>query len=90
VIVARNALRRRTSFYAVIKRSGGCLSHPPLKNYVGKRFGMLTVLEYAGKRDVDASLALSVDSGKESIVGQTLYKAARLKAAVNGYPQWKI
>lgn len=32
------------------KKSCGCLSHPPLKDYVGKRFGMLTVLEYAGKR----------------------------------------
>jgi len=29
-------------------RSCGCLSNPPLKDYVGKTFGRLTVLEYAG------------------------------------------
>ncbi len=29
-------------------RSCGCLSNPPLKDYIGKTFGRLTVLEYAG------------------------------------------
>lgn len=30
------------------KKSCGCLSHPPLKELIGKRFGQLTVIEYAG------------------------------------------
>lgn len=29
-------------------RSCGCLSNPPLKDYIGKRFGRWTVIEYAG------------------------------------------
>lgn len=29
-------------------RSCGCLSNPPLKDYIGKTFGRLTVIEYAG------------------------------------------
>ena len=33
------------------KKSCGCMSHPPLNNLAGKCFGMLTVLEYAGKKD---------------------------------------
>lgn len=31
-------------------RSCGCGKRPPLKDWVGKRFGMLTVLSYAGKQ----------------------------------------
>lgn len=31
------------------KKSCGCLSHPPLKEFVGKHFGDLEVIEYAGK-----------------------------------------
>lgn len=30
-------------------RSCGCLSDPPPKNYAGKRFGRLTVIEYGGR-----------------------------------------
>ena len=33
------------------KKSCGCLGHPPLKDWAGKRFGTLEVLSYAGKRD---------------------------------------
>lgn len=33
------------------RKSCGCLSRPPLKNWIGKQFGDLTVLSYAGKRD---------------------------------------
>ena len=31
------------------RKSCGCVSHPPLKDYVGKQFEYLTVKEYAGK-----------------------------------------
>lgn len=40
------------------KKSCGCLSHPPLKDFVGKRFGMLIVMEYAGKKRRYASLEM--------------------------------
>ncbi len=59
-------------------RSCGCLSNPPLKDYVGKRFGRLTVVEYAGKkRKVTDRSATTItywkcrcDCGNEVIVGQ--------------------
>ena len=59
-------------------RSCGCLSNPPLKDYVGKRFGRLTVLEYAGKkRRVTENSAATItfwkcrcDCGREIIAAQ--------------------
>ncbi|MBQ6635716.1 MAG: transcriptional regulator [Lachnospiraceae bacterium] len=33
------------------RKSCGCLSHPPLKDWVGKQFGRLIVTAYDGKRD---------------------------------------
>ncbi|MCD7919409.1 MAG: transcriptional regulator [Clostridiales bacterium] len=58
-------------------RSCGCLSNPPLKDYVGKRFGRWTVLEYAGTAQ-DLGLAGTMnywkcrcDCGKTGVVGQT-------------------
>ena len=33
------------------RRSCGCLSRPPLKDWIGKQFGELTVIAYDGKRD---------------------------------------
>ncbi|MCC8182753.1 MAG: hypothetical protein LIO45_07280 [Clostridiales bacterium] len=58
-------------------RSCGCLSSPPLKDYVGKRFGRWTVVAYAGTA-ADRGLTGTMqywkcrcDCGKEGIVGQT-------------------
>lgn len=69
------------------KKSCGCLSHPPLKDYVGKRFGMLTVLEYAGKRDGMHRWRCLCDCGNETIVGQTLLQSGRTKSCgCNGSP----
>lgn len=62
------------------KKSCGCLSHPPLKDFVGKRFGMLTVLEYAGKRDGMHRWRCLCDCGKESVVGQTLLQSGKTKS----------
>lgn len=53
------------------KKSCGCLSHPPVKDYVGKRFGMLTVLEYARKRDGMHRWRCRCQCGKETIVRHT-------------------
>lgn len=62
------------------KKSCGCLSHPPLKDYVGRRFGMLTVVEYAGKKDGMHRWRCQCDCGKETVVGQTLLQAGKTKS----------
>lgn len=59
-------------------RSCGCLSNPPPRDYVGKVFGRLTVIGYAGKtRKITERSAVTVtywkcrcSCGKEVIVGQ--------------------
>lgn len=53
------------------RKSCGCMSHPSIKNYKGKRFGMLTVLNYAGKWDGLHHWQCRCDCGKETVVGQT-------------------
>lgn len=53
------------------RKSCGCLSHPPLKDYIGKQFGMLTVLEYAGKRDGMHQWLCQCGCGNKVVVGQT-------------------
>lgn len=62
------------------KKSCGCLGHPPLKALVGKRFGQLTVLEYAGKRAGMHRWRCLCDCGKETIVGQTLLQNGKTKS----------
>lgn len=62
------------------KRSCGCLSHPPLKDFVGKRFSKLTVLEYAGKRDGMHRWKCQCDCGRETIVGQSLLQSGKTKS----------
>ena len=62
------------------KKSCGCLGHPPIKEYVGKRFGMLTVIEYAGKRDGMHRWKCRCDCGRETIVGQTLLQSGKTKS----------
>ncbi len=58
-------------------RSCGCLSNPPRKDYIGKRFGRLTVVDYAGtarelgKTGKENYWKCRCDCGKETIVGQT-------------------
>ena len=53
------------------RKSCGCLSHPPLKDYVGKKFGMLTVIEYAGKIKGMHQWKCKCDCGNEVVIGQT-------------------
>lgn len=53
------------------KKSCGCVSHPPLKDFVGKRFGKLTVISYAGKRAGMHHWKCLCDCGNETVVGQT-------------------
>ncbi|MCD8147973.1 MAG: transcriptional regulator [Clostridiales bacterium] len=53
------------------RKSCGCLSHPPLKDFVGKRFGRLTVESYAGKEKGIHQWKCRCDCGNETVVGQT-------------------
>lgn len=62
------------------KRSCGCLGHPPLKEFIGKRFGQLTVIEYAGKRAGMHRWKCVCDCGNETIVGQTLLQTGKTKS----------
>lgn len=62
------------------KKSCGCWGHPPLKDYVGMRFGKLTVTEYAGKRAGMHRWKCLCDCGNETIVGQTLLQTGKTKS----------
>lgn len=62
------------------RKSCGCLSHPPLKDYAGKRFGKLTVLEYAGKKAGMHRWRCRCDCGQETVVGQTLLQSGKTKS----------
>lgn len=69
------------------KKSCGCMGHPPLKDFVGKRFGLLTVLEYAGKRGGMHRWRCVCDCGRETIVGQTRLQSGKTKSCgCHGYP----
>lgn len=62
------------------KKSCGCQSHPPLKDLVGKRFGQLTLLSYAGKQAGMHRWKCLCDCGRETIVGQTLLQTGKTKS----------
>lgn len=69
------------------KKSCGCLGHPSLKDFVGRRFGMLTVLEYAGKRSGLHRWRCLCDCGREAVVGQTrLQSGQTTNCGCHGYP----
>lgn len=62
------------------RKSCGCLSHPARKNYVGKRFGRLSVIAYAGKQGGMHRWKCVCDCGNETIVGQTLLQTGKTKS----------
>lgn len=62
------------------RKSCGCLSHPPLKDLTGKRFGKLTVTAYAGKKNGMHRWHCTCDCGRETVVGQTLLLDGRTKS----------
>ncbi len=61
-------------------KSCGCLGHPPLKDFVGKRFGQLTVIAYEGKRAGMHRWHCKCDCGNETVVGQTLLQTGKTKS----------
>lgn len=62
------------------RKSCGCLGHPPLKDFTGKRFGKLTVTEYAGKKAGMHRWKCICDCGNETVVGQTLLQTGKTKS----------
>lgn len=62
------------------RKSCGCLSHPPLKDFIGKQFGRLTVTGYAGKRDGMHRWECRCSCGRETVVGQTLLQTGKTKS----------
>ncbi len=61
-------------------KSCGCLSHPPLKDFVGRRFGKLTVTAYEEKRAGMHRWRCMCDCGRETVVGQTLLQTGKTKS----------
>ncbi len=62
------------------RKSCGCLGRPARKDYIGKRFGRLTVVAYAGKQDGMHRWRCVCDCGNETIVGQTLLQSGKTKS----------
>ena len=62
------------------KKSCGCLGKPQLKDYTGRRFGQLTVLRYAGKRNGMHRWECKCDCGNTTTVGQTLLQSGKTKS----------
>lgn len=62
------------------RKSCGCLSHPERKNFIGKRFGKLTVTGYAGKCAGMHRWRCRCECGNETIVGQTLLQSGKTKS----------
>ena len=62
------------------RKSCGCLSHPPLKDWIGKRFGKLVVTEYAGKSDGMHQWRCVCDCGNETVVAQSRLQEGKTKS----------
>ena len=62
------------------RKSCGCLGHPERKDYIGRRFGRLTVTAYEGKRDGMHRWRCLCDCGRETVVGQTLLQSGKTKS----------
>ena len=65
VVTSKSQLR------AGYRKSCGCLFQPPRKDWVGKRFGMLTVTAYDGKREGKHWWKCKCDCGNEATVSQS-------------------
>ena len=59
------------------RKSCGCLSRPPLKDWIGHRFGKLVVKAYDGKRNGYHYWRCLCDCGNETVVLQTSLLTAR-------------
>ena len=68
-------------------KSCGCLHSPPLKDYIGKRFGRLTVLSYVGKQNGNHIWHCLCDCGNETDVRQSNLQKGSVKSC--GCILWK-
>lgn len=59
------------------RKSCGCLGHPARKDYIGRRFGRLTVTGYEGKQNGMHRWKCVCDCGNETVVGQTLLQTGK-------------
>lgn len=62
------------------RKSCGCLSKPPLKDYVGQRFGSLVVQRYTGKWSGLHRWLCLCDCGNETVVSQTALQNGKTKS----------
>ncbi|MCD7864296.1 MAG: transcriptional regulator [Lachnospiraceae bacterium] len=62
------------------RKSCGCLSHPPVKDLTGKRFGRLVVERYAGKRSGKHYWTCLCDCGQETTAAQSLLLDGRTRS----------
>ncbi len=62
------------------RKSCGSLSRPAVRDFVGRRFGRLTVKEYAGKEAGMYRWRCVCDCGRETVVGQTLLLSGKTKS----------
>ncbi len=76
----REALAEAGQLVRGDRKSCGCMRHPVLKDFVGKRFGKLTVLAYVGKEAGMHKWKCRCDCGKESVVGQSLLQSGKTKS----------
>ena len=56
------------------------MSHPPLKDYVGRRFGRLAVLSYDGKRKGKHFWKCRCDCGETAVVAQSNLQSGKTKS----------
>lgn len=73
-------LSTRAQLIKGYRKSCGCMSHPTLKDYVGKQFGQLTVVEYAGKEKGMHRWRCLCSCGKSTVVGQSLLQSGKTKS----------
>ncbi len=61
-------------------KSCGCLSRSEVKDYIGARFGKLTIIEYSGKTKGVHRWKCRCDCGKETIAGQSSLQTGHTKS----------
>lgn len=70
-------LRQLTLGY---RKSCGCLGNPVRKDYIGRRFGRLTVIGYQGKSCGMHQWKCRCDCGRETVVGQSRLQSGKTKS----------
>ena len=56
------------------------MKYPIIKDFIGKRFGALTVVEYAGKQEGVHHWKCLCDCGNETITTQTMLQSGKTRS----------